>query len=85
LKLLKNIYKRLIAPYESTFLQSDVEGLRRLCYEKKYAYMTSTYNLMKKGYMPNCSVSLIPHAFYPGLLAIPMAKRSPYRGLLNYK
>jgi hypothetical protein len=47
--------------------------------------MTSDYNLMKKGYMPNCSVSLIPEAFFRGLLAIPIAKNGPYLGLFNHK
>lgn len=84
-KLLRRIYDRLIAPHESTLSFSDVEGLQRLCYERKYAHMTSDYNLMKKGYMPNCSVSLIPEAFFRGLLAIPIAKNGPYLGLFNHK
>jgi hypothetical protein len=84
-KLLQNIYERLIAPNEHTLTYSDVEGLRRLCYDKKYAHMTSDYNLLKEGYMPNCSISLIPRAFFRGLLAIPVKKESPYLGLLNYK
>jgi hypothetical protein len=84
-KLLKNIYRRLIAPHESTLIFSDVEGLQRLCYDKKYAYMTSDYNLLRERYAPNCSISQITHAFFPGLIAIPMAKGSPYLGLFNYK
>jgi hypothetical protein len=84
-KLLQNIYNRHIAPHEHTLSYSDVEGLRRLCYDKKYAHMTSDYNLLKEGYRPNCSISLIPRAFFRGLLAIPVGKNSPYMGLLNYK
>jgi hypothetical protein len=84
-KLHKEIYKKLIAPHETTLSFGDVEGLLRLCYDKKYAHMTSDYNLLKKGYLPNCSITLIPHAYFTGDLAIPTAKESPYLGLLNYK
>jgi hypothetical protein len=82
---LKIIYDRLIAPHESTLTFSDIEGLQRLCYEKKYAHITSDYNLLREGFLPNCSISLIPKAFTRRLLAIPLAKKSPYLGLLNYK
>ena len=84
-KLLKLIYNRLIAPHESTLNFSNIEGLRRLCYEKKYAHMVSDYTLLREGFMPNCSISLIPKAFMRGWLAIPLAKKSPYLGLLNHK
>jgi hypothetical protein len=84
-KLLKQIYEKLIAPHESTLTISDLKGLRRLCYDKKYAHMTVDYNLLKKGYPPNCSITFIPDAYFTGVLAIPTAKESPYLGLLNYK
>lgn len=84
-KLLKNIYRKLIAPHESSLIFSDVEGLQRLCYDKKYAHMTSDYNLLREGYAPNCRISKITDAFIRGLLAIPMAKGSPYLGIFNYK
>ena len=44
--LLKLIYDRLIAPHESTLSDSVIEGLRRLCYEKKYAHITPDFNLL---------------------------------------
>jgi hypothetical protein len=47
--------------------------------------MTVNYNLLKKGYLPNCSITLIPDAYFTGFLAIPTAKDSPYLGLLNYQ
>jgi hypothetical protein len=83
--LMKRIYTRLVAPHESTLNFSDTEGLRRLCYEKKYAHVTSDYNLSKEGFKPNCSISQIPKAFIRGQFAIPLAKKSSYLGLLNHK
>jgi len=82
---LKLIYDKLIAPHESTLNYDDIGGLRRLCYDRKYAHVTGTYNLQLKGYLPNCSISVIPKAFYRGLLAFPFAKKSPYLGLVNHK
>jgi hypothetical protein len=84
-QLLQDIYERLIAPYEHTLMDSDIDGLQQLCYDKKYAHMTTNYNLLKEGYRPNCSVSEIPQAFFSGFIAIVIEKRSPYLGLLNYK
>jgi hypothetical protein len=84
-KLLQNIYERLIAPHENTLTDSDIDGLRRLCYDKKYAHMTTDYNLLKEGYRPNCSVSMIPRALFFGFIAIVIEKKSPYLGLFNYK
>ena len=83
--LLKLIYYRLIAPHESTLTFSDTDGLRRLCYDNKYAYITADYILLQEEFMPNCSISLIPKAFIRGLLAFPLSKKSPYLGLLNHK
>jgi len=82
---LKLIYDKLIAPHESTLNYDDKGGLGRVCYKRKYAHMTSDYNLQLKGYLPYCSISLIPKAFYRGLLAFPFAKKSPYLGLMNHK
>jgi hypothetical protein len=47
--------------------------------------MTVNYNLLKKGYPPNCSITLIPDAYFTAFFAIPTEKESPYLGLLNYK
>jgi hypothetical protein len=84
-KLLKRVYERLIAPHESTLSFIEEEGLQRLCREKKYAHVTTDYTLVTEGYVLNCSISPIPKASFTGLLAIPISKRSPYLGLLNYK
>jgi len=81
----KLIYDKLIAPHESTLSFSEIEDIRRLCYEKKYAHMISEYNLLREGFVPNCSITPIPNAFIRGMLAIPLAKKSPYLGFFNHK
>jgi hypothetical protein len=82
---LRDIYEKLIAPNENSLDFNDVFGLPRLCREKKYAYFASTYMLLMPIYLPPCSITLIPRAYYPGMFTIAMAKRSPYRGILNFK
>jgi hypothetical protein len=82
--VLQDIYRKLIAPYEAQFEPYDVTGIHGICKERNYAYMVSDYVLMIPGHMPQCSITLVPHAFYPGTMAIGAAKRSPYLGILNF-
>ncbi|KAJ4433821.1 hypothetical protein ANN_16133 [Periplaneta americana] len=84
-KLYKDIYSRKIAPHEKTLDNSDIVGMQRLCDEMNYAHFTSSYNLMKQGYLPNCSVTVLKQACFPGHIAIAIAKGSPYLRLFNYK
>jgi hypothetical protein len=82
--VLREIYSKLIAPYEAALDISDYTGLQRLCYDRKYAHCVSDYMLLLPAFMPPCSITFVPRAFYPGAMAIGMAKKNPYRGLLNF-
>ena len=84
-KLFRDIYEKLIAPHEATFLIFDLYGLFLVCNEKKYAHFGSAYMLLIPTFRPNCSFTLIPRAYYPGMFTIATSKRSPYRGILNFK
>jgi hypothetical protein len=83
-ELLRDIYRKLIAPFEATLDLNDYPGLQRLCYDRNYAHLASDYMLLLPGCLPQCSITLVPQAFYPGTMAIATAKRSPYLGLLNF-
>jgi hypothetical protein len=83
--VLKDIYVKKIAPHEDNFEAWDYVGLEELCIDNKYAYFISAYMLLIPGFLPNCSFTFIPRAYYPGMFSIPTAKRSPYRGILNFK
>jgi len=83
--VLKDIYKKLIAPHEVHFGYMDSFGLPMICSDKKYAHFVSAYMLLIPQNLPSCSFTFIPRAYYPGMFTIAMAKRSPYRGILNSK
>jgi hypothetical protein len=84
-KVLKDIYAKLIAPNEAVLDLNDWGGFTRLCHDRNYAHFASAYMLLIPGYLPPCNIKLIPRAFYPGMFTIATAKRSSYRGILNYK
>ena len=84
-KLMRDIYEKLIAPHEDQLELYDTFGLSLICSEKKYAHLVSAYILMIPMNHINCSFSLIPRAYYPGMYTIALAKNSPYRGILNFK
>jgi hypothetical protein len=84
-KLLRDIYQRLIAPYEADFKTHDSKAMPLVCSEKKYAHIVSAYLLLFPMNRPRCSFTLIPRAYYPGMYTIATVKKSPYRGILNFK
>jgi hypothetical protein len=83
-KVLRGIYTKLIAPYEAALDISDYTGLQRLCYDRKYAHCVPDYLLLLPMFLPPCSITFVPRAFYPGAMAIGVAHGSPYLGLLNF-
>jgi hypothetical protein len=83
--VLNDIYEKLIKPHEDYLAPHDALILPLICSEKKYAHFGSVYLLLIKGNRLNCSVTLIPRAYYPGMYTIATVKRSPYHGILNFK
>jgi hypothetical protein len=84
-KLLRQIYEKLVVPYTSASPRSEMEGIMRICYERKYASLVSAYDLMFMWHNLNCSIVLVPQAFLPAAISLALAKGSPYRELFNCK
>ena len=82
---MKKIYDKLMAPYESSVPLDDIEGIRRLCSLDKYALATNTFNLINLGFVPDCSITYLPQAFFPGTIAVAVTHDSPYKELFNQK
>jgi hypothetical protein len=82
---LRDIYEKLIAPHEANFAKLDAWGLSQICREKTYAHFGSAYMLLIPANRPRCSFTFIPRAYYPGMFTIATAKKSAYRGILNFK
>ena len=82
---MKKIYDKMMAPYERSMPENDIEGIRRVCDVKNYALATNTFNVMNLGFVPNCSITCVPQAFFPGSIAVAVTDESPYKELFNQK
>jgi hypothetical protein len=82
---MRDIYEKLIEPHEAEFQVFDAIGIQLICSDKKYAHLVSAYLFVISVNRPHCSFTLIPRAYYPGMYTIALAKKSPYRGILNFK
>jgi hypothetical protein len=82
---MKKIYDKLMAPYERSMPMNDIEGIQRVCNLEKYALTTHTFNLLNLGFVPNCSITYVPQAFFPGSIAVAIRDKSPYKELFNQK
>jgi hypothetical protein len=82
---MRKIYHKLMAPYESSVPLDDIESIRRVCNLKKYALATNTFHLINLGFVPNCSITYLPQAFFPGNIAVAVTDKSPYKEVFNHK
>ena len=77
-----NIYENMIEPNMEKMPRTDSEGFEKACTVPNYAYLTFT----PVGYYPSrCNLLEIKEINIPGHLSMVISKRSPYRGILNYK
>jgi len=74
-----------MAPYESSLPENDAEGIRRVCDMKSYALVTNAYNMVNLNIVPNCTITCVPQAFFPGSIAVALKDGSPYKELFNQK
>jgi hypothetical protein len=82
---MKKIYEKLMEPYESYMPVDDIDGIRRVCEMKKFALTTNTFNLINQGFVPECSITYVPQAFFPGSVSMATRDGSPYKELFNQK
>jgi hypothetical protein len=81
----REIYTKLIAPLKNDLPTSEVEGLRSVCAEDKYAYFGA--NLLKtipSLFIP-CNVIPLPGNTYRETWAFIMSKSITYKGLINWR
>jgi hypothetical protein len=80
---MSQIYDKLVAPYENSLPVDDIEAIQRLCRIRNYALATHTFALMNLGYIPKCSITVVPDAFFPGSIAVALSVNSPYKEVFN--
>jgi hypothetical protein len=78
-----DIYHRMIAPHPNNIVNTNLEGMQRVC-DSKYAFWTSTEAVKEVGDAVNCSIAFLQYS-YSFNLAMILTRRSPYRSLLNYQ
>jgi len=77
------VYKKLIAPFKDDLPVSNVDGLRRVCADHKYAYFGP--NFLNTNYSLSFPCQLVPLSgtSYIEKLAFILSKNIPYKGLIN--
>jgi hypothetical protein len=82
---MKEVYVKLIVPEGDHLPISIQEGMQRVCDIDNYAFMTTLDVALGLQDRISCKLSSVLGASIPESLAMSIAKRSPYRNLINYK
>jgi hypothetical protein len=79
------VYKKLIAPFQKDLPASHFLGYKRVCVDRKYAYIGP--NMLKETFVLSlpCQLSPLPGTEYRNQYAFIMSKNSSYKGLINWK
>ncbi|PNF23956.1 hypothetical protein B7P43_G10051 [Cryptotermes secundus] len=83
--LMRQIYTDLIEPEvrSNALPQTDLEGLRKLCDESKYSFLTLDTSLKGLEKEIPCNIVAIPRAFHTTTLSMLISKSSSYRTLFT--
>jgi hypothetical protein len=65
--------------------KSDADGYRRVCGERKYAYIGSNLFVNLESSSLSCQIVPLPGTSYPEILSYITSKRSQYKGLINWR
>jgi hypothetical protein len=60
----------------------NIDGLRRVCEDERYAYMSPLYVLLTSA--ATCELKVVPRAYIHSTKAMATAKGSPYRQILRH-
>jgi hypothetical protein len=78
-------YEKLIAPFMNDMPKSDPDGFRRVCDERKYAYISTDFYMRQIASSLSCQVLPLPGTSYPETLTYIIFKTSHYKGLINWR
>jgi hypothetical protein len=84
---MRQIYKDLIEPEvrSEALPQNDLDGLRMLCDESRYSYLTLDTSLKGLEKEIPCNIVAIPRAFYTTALSMIVSKSSSYISLFSHQ
>ena len=81
----REIYERLIAPFNNDMPNSTIDGYRRVCADHKYAYFGINYLKIIGPFSVHCKLIKLPGNSYSNPWAFIISKNSPYKGLINWR
>jgi hypothetical protein len=65
--------------------RSNADGFRRVCDERKYAFVGGNWFRTLKSSSLSCQVVLLPGTSYPETLTYIISKKSHYKELINWR
>jgi hypothetical protein len=82
--LMTAVYRERLQPHLAHMPSDVLEGLQRVCQEKRYAFMAPVEETVE--YMPslNCAVVYLPQGLFTMKYAIVLTEHSPYVGIFRY-
>jgi hypothetical protein len=66
-------------------LKSDADGYRRVCYERKYAFVGANWFRKLKSSSLSCQMVSLPGTSYSEALTYIISKTYNYKGLINWR
>jgi hypothetical protein len=76
---------KLIAPFMNDMPKSGLEGLKKVCDERNYAYVGTDLYKRQMSSSLSCQMVSLPGTSYPETLTYIISKTSHYKGLINWR
>ncbi|XP_069696242.1 glutamate receptor 3-like [Periplaneta americana] len=83
--VLRQIYQKLLRPYVKEHPLTDFDGLKKLCTEKKYAYITMDVAYRHIVTKLPCETVHVPNAYFGMLIATTLRKNHPFRRVFDLR
>jgi hypothetical protein len=75
----------LLAPFINDMPTSGADGFRRVCEERKYAFLGADFYQRQISSSLSCQMVSLPGTSYPETLTYIISKTNHYKGLINWK
>jgi hypothetical protein len=83
--VLRDIFEKLVKPDYDSLPTTDLDGLRRICANSKYAFLISPFFVRQSYGDYHCTVAQVPDAFFQTSASIVMNKDSSYKRLFTQR
>lgn len=83
-KLFQAMYKERLQPNQARMPKRVLSGLRRVCQDKRYAFMAPVEETVEHLPYLSCAVIYLPEGLFEMKYGIVFNERSPYVGIFRY-